>query len=270
MKSLFNIMIFLLLMTSCNKMKQHDEAITATDTPSKEDFNVSTFFKEEIPKEQAPSISFKEVEAKGILLGDSISILDLKLQNISLLGEGALVDIMGVSDSLFQKTNDNCDAFKYVKINTHSGARIIDGRHVYQISSSNEGINFEYKQNSYYIKTTEFYGIGPSDDEGLTFCNKYFEPVVLTNLTNNTTQFIVLVKNELSNEAYWNKGFPYFEFMANDGAYDQIKSVTPIKEGVILNIKREFQEGWNEFQIKLLLNQDIYKAEILNYGERNY
>ena len=58
--------------------------------------------------------------------------------------------------------------------------------------------------------------------------------------------------------------------MANDGAYDKIKAIEQTERGVILTIKREFQEGWNEFQIQLQLSEKTYKAEYLNYGEIKY
>jgi len=43
--------------------------------------------------------------------------------------------------------------------------------------------------------------------------------------------------------------------MANDGAYDKIIKIELSKNGIILTIKREFQEGRNEYEVQLNLSE---------------
>ena len=54
--------------------------------------------------------------------------------------------------------------------------------------------------------------------------------------------------------------------MANDGAYDKIESISETPKGVILKIKREFQEGWNHFEVSLIISKQNFQAEVINYG----
>jgi hypothetical protein len=60
------------------------------------------------------------------------------------------------------------------------------------------------------------------------------------------------------------------ELIDNDGAYDKIIKIELSKNGIILTIKREFQEGWNEYDVQLNLSEKEYVAEQLSYGEIMY
>ena len=113
------------------------------------------------------------------------------------------------------------------------------------------------------------FGIGVSDDNGLTFCSKYCEPVVI-NTPSNKPRLIQIIENDISNEVSWNDDFGYLELMANDGAYDNIIKTEQSENGIILTIKREFQEGWNEYVVKINLSKRPYEAEYLSYGEIKY
>lgn len=216
------------------------------------------------------TITFKGHKGRAVLIGEKIDVLNNELQSVTTLNEGSIVEIVGLSDSLFQITDDYCDAFRYVKIKTDSQKGIIDGRNVYQLTESRQDTSFSYNDKEFDIKTTTFFGIGVDDDDGLTFCSKYYEPVVLIESDSNQPKLIEIIKNDISKEASWKDDFKYFELMANDGAYDKIKAIEQTESGVILTIKREFQEGWNEFQIQLQLSEKTYRAEYLNYGEIKY
>lgn len=216
------------------------------------------------------TITFQRLEGQAILIGHSIDALNPELQNEFTLKEGALVKIIGVSDSLFQETEDYCDAFNYLKIKYKDAVGIIDGRNVYPITASQQDTFFNFNGLDFELLTTSFFGIGMADEDGLTFCNKYKEPVVLVDATSKQTTLIELVKNEIATEASWHDSFNYFELMANDGAFDKITQITPIEKGVVLTVKREFQEGWNLYEVELNLTDQPYKAEYLSYGSINY
>lgn len=216
------------------------------------------------------TITFKEHSGKAVLIGEKIDVTDDELHVLTTLNESSIVEIVGLSDSLFQKTDDYCDAFRYVKIRADSQKGIIDGRSVYQITNSQQDTSFNYEDKKFDIRSTLFFGIGVSDDDGLTFCSKYFEPVVIIESDSNQPKLIEIIKDDISKEASWNDDFKYFELMANDGAYDKIKRIEQTGNGVILTIKREFQEGWNEYQVRLKSAEGTYKAEYLNYGEIKY
>ena len=216
------------------------------------------------------AITFKGYQGEGVLIGKKIEVLDSELQSKTILNEGSIVKILGLSDSLFQKTDDYCDAFKYVKIKTDSQKGIIDGRNIYQLTESQQDTSFNYNDKKFDIKTTSFFGIGVTDHDGLTFCSKYFEPVLLIKSDSNQPKLIEIIKNDISKEASWKDDFRYFELMANDGAYDKIIKIEQAENGIILTIKREFQEGWNEYEVQLNLSEEHYEAEYISYGEIRY
>lgn len=211
-------------------------------------------------------ITFKEISGTAVLIGDQIVKLDEHLNMVSRDKEGAIVTLKGLSENLFQNTDDYCDAFKYVKIASSAGDRIVDGRNVYQIVNSDQNASFTYRNNEYELKATSFFGIGVSDDEGLTFCEKYHTPVVLIDKSANNPRLVQLINTAISNEPTGKKEFKYFELIENDMAYDSIEKVDVVENGVILTVKRELQEGWNRFQVKLLLDEKEYRAEYLNQG----
>ncbi|NHN26197.1 hypothetical protein FIA58_010960 [Flavobacterium jejuense] len=208
------------------------------------------------------TVTFKEHDGIAVLIGDKIDILNNELQEETTLNESSIVEIVGISESQYQKTDDYCDAFRYVKIKTDSQNGIIDGRNVYQLTESKQDTSFNYKDKKFDFMTTSFYGIGVADDDGLTFCSKYYEPIVLNESGSNQPKLIEIIKNDFSKEASWSDDFKYFELMANDGAYDKIKMIEQTENGVVLTIKREFQEGWNEFQVQFTLSKQLIKQNI--------
>jgi hypothetical protein len=216
-------------------------------------------------------MTFNDLSGQAILVGGNVDILDLNLNKTSTLEEGSLVYILGISDSLFQETDDFCDAFHYVKISIDSKEMLVDGRSIYQIlGSTGQDTLIKFRDKEFELKTTSFFGIGASNEDGLTFCNKYYEPIVLIERKSNTTRFIQLIKNNISKEATWKHEFDYFVLMANDGASDKIENIEETSDGIILTIKREFQEGWNNSRVKITLDQADYHAEYMDYGEINY
>ncbi len=216
----------------------------------------------------AETITFQKVNGKAIVIGEKVNILNKTLQTKTTLKGNSIVEIVGVSDSLFQKTEDYCDAFRYVKIKDENG--LIDGRKVYKLTGSEQDTSFNFKDNTFHLTATTFFGIGVSDEDGITFCSKYFEPIAITNSKLNQTRFIKLIENELSLKVAWSDNCEYLELMANDGAYDKVIKIEESKKGVILTIEREFQEGYNEYQVELNLTEETYTAEYLSYGEIKY
>tara|TARA_Y100001954_G_scaffold236804_1_gene298534 strand:+ start:51 stop:773 length:723 start_codon:yes stop_codon:yes gene_type:complete len=215
-------------------------------------------------------IPFHANESEAIIVGDSVTLLNNNLEPISTIKENSIVKITHISDSLVNNSKDYCNAFKWVKIKQEELEGILDGRRVYKINSSKQDTSFVYKKTKFSLTTTKFFGIGVADEDGLTFCDKYYEPIILTNESTGKSELIEVGKNKFHEEAYWNHPFKYFELMANDGAYDKIQYIKETKDGVILKIKRELQEGWNHFEINLILNQEKPKATILNYGDIKY
>ena len=220
------------------------------------------------------NLTFNDQSGQAILLGENIDILDINLNKVSTLKEGTVVNMLGISDSLFQKTNDYCNSFRYVKISLDRKEFLVNGRNIYQIGNlydtNGQDTLFNFQDKEFELKTTSFFGIGVADDDGLTFCSNYYEPIVLFDKKLNSTKFVHLSKNDVSSEATWKDEFDYFILMANDGALDKIENIEEVSNGVILTIKREFQEGWNRYRVKFVLDRGEYHAEYIDYGEISY
>lgn len=231
--------IFPILLASCGQPR---------NTPQNQIYSVN-LEKTKTPEKciEKKIINFKEYKGKAILIGEKIEFLNNEFQVIKTLKEKTIVEIVGLSDSLFQKTEEYCDAFRYVKIRTDSQNGIIDERNIYQIVESTQDTFFNYKDRKFDIKTTSFFGISVANEEGLTFCSKYFEPVVLIENKSNLPRLIEIIKNDITEKVSWKKDFKYLELMANDGAYDKIKRIEKTDNSIILTIKRNFQDGYNEY-----------------------
>ena len=60
------------------------------------------------------TLTFQKVNGEAILVGKKLDVLDESLQRKTTIKEHTIVEIIGVSDSLFQKSKDYCDSFRYV------------------------------------------------------------------------------------------------------------------------------------------------------------
>ncbi|MFN3404774.1 MAG: hypothetical protein ACK40G_11800 [Cytophagaceae bacterium] len=108
-----------------------------------------------------------------------------------------------------------------------------------------------------------------ADEDGLTFCQSFNQPVVISDSRSGYTGLIKVKPSAYSSKARWKDDYLYFELLDDDGAFDKIISIVPERTGFIIKIHREFQEGWNEFDVLISTDGEQYFAEHLNYGEVN-
>ena len=236
-------------------------SITSTHNPVK-DSN---------PEEQESTkvdqtLTFSTTNKEAILIGDNLPVFDTNLIEVDQKQEGDLVKVIGVSTQWIQNTKDYCDAYQYVKIETQSGTRLMDGRAVYQILPIRENQSFKFKNKSFQLHQTLFYGMGVSDENGLTFCTKFHEPLVLKEETSQAVQLVTIIDNSFSKKASHTDTFSYLELMENDGAVDSIQAIEPTETGAQLTLKRMHHETWNTIKIELKLDQEIPQAIYLEYG----
>ncbi|WP_196889340.1 hypothetical protein [Aureivirga sp. CE67] len=215
-------------------------------------------------------ISFSPEKGTAVLIGESIKLLNENLEIIDSLNlkQGSFVNIIAKSDSLYNN-KEYCDAFNYLKVRNVFKNGIMDGRDVYKISDAMLD-TLDSNQKKIKLFRTEFYGIGVSDEEGLTFCANYNEPVVFKDESKSFFGLVEIVKDSVFEKATWNKKVDFLELMANDGAYDKVKNITFTENGIILKINRSFQEGFTNFDLLLKYENGKYKAKYLNYPETKY
>lgn len=209
-------------------------------------------------------ITFYKVNGKGILLGDNIKLLDenfKEIKDISYLNE-QFVDITEVSDKYhkLKPTDDYCQEFKYVKIKTKDLVGFVDGRKIYEPIKNTQNKIVKTDNNEVSFIATSYFGIGVSDDDGLTGCS-INTPVVFSDKSANYEGLVEMVKNK-----YYEDKYPYFELKEDDMAGDEILSIDKQADKYILSIRRVFQEGGANMKVAIYKNENNkYVAEIIEY-----
>jgi hypothetical protein len=182
---------------------------------------------EEVQDDKTETIEIKltssKASVKGILLGEHIKLLDnnfKEIKDISNLNEH-FVEIVEISDTYhkIKPSDDYCQEFKYVRIKATGIDGYVDGRKIYKPVEHSQ--NKIVKLDNYEVSfvTTNYFGIGVSDDDGLTGC-MINTPVVFTDNSVNYEGLVKMVKNDK-----YEGNYPYFELKDDEGAYDEIVSI---------------------------------------------
>jgi hypothetical protein len=186
-------------------------------------------------------ITFYKVNGEAILLGDSISLLDQNfnvIKDISYLNE-QFVNVVEVSDNYHKArpTDDYCQEFKYVKIKIADIEGYVDGRKLYEPIETTQNKKITFDDNEVWFIASSYFGIGVSDNDGLTGCS-INTPVVFSDQKSKYEGLVKMVKNK-----NYEADYPYFELKDDDGANDEILSVVKQNDKYLLKIKRSYQEG---------------------------
>jgi hypothetical protein len=221
--------------------------------------------------EISSEIIFKKTKGQAILMGKSVQIFDDRLNVIEEINNipPQIVDIIGISDSLFNNTKDICNAFWYVKVKGEKFNGIVNGRQVFEIQNSNQDTSFTVEGNKIEILTTDFLGMGVEYNGDLMGC-PVDQPILIKDTKNNYFGLVDLIQNDYSKKASWDNEYSYFEIRSDDGCCDKIKSIIVDGSRITLKIHREFQEGENEYEVLLKYENNRYRAEYLNFGEIKY
>ncbi|MEO5910236.1 MAG: hypothetical protein ABIP95_05070 [Pelobium sp.] len=227
----------------------------------KESKSVKTSIKDSVVK-STKIIPFKKTTNEGVLIGKEIKLLDEQLneiKNISFLN-GQIIQVIGVSDSSYKinPKDEYCQEFKYVKVKTKDLEGVVEGRKVYGFTKDEQNKTVNIEGNEISFTPTQYYGIGVSDDNGLTGCQSQ-NPVIFSDGNAKYKGLVKMIKNE-----YVYDDYPYFELKADDGNYDEIISVKKQDGKYMLEIKRDFQEGIATMIVAIYKNTNsVYVAEII-------
>lgn len=263
----FLIPIIILSICACSNPQRKENK----PQNNQEENAIDSLINTEILDKNANELKFKEVNGQAVLIGEKIELLDNNLKTIDDISNltGKIVDIMGVSDSLFNNSKDICKAFWYVKIQSGNITGIVNGRQVFKIQNSNQDAIFKINSNQIEILTTDFLGMGVDYEGELMGC-PVNQPVLIKDTENNYYGLVDLIQNEYSQKASWDNEYPFFEIRSDDGCYDMIESIIENGTGFRLKIHRRWQEGWNDYEVLLKFADNKYKAEYLNFGEIKY
>jgi hypothetical protein len=209
-------------------------------------------------------IKFNKIKGKAILLGDNIKLLDEnfnEIMDISFLNE-QFVNITEVSDKYhkFKPNDDYCQEFKYVKVKTKGIEGYVDGKKLYAPIKHIQNKIVTIDNNQISLIATHNFGIGVSDDSGLTYCSVK-TPAIFSDKIANYEGLVKMIRNK-----YYDEEYPYFELKDDDGANDQIESIVKQKDKYLLKINRTLQEG--SAKLLVAIGKDLnenFAAEILEY-----
>lgn len=155
--------------------------------------------------------------------------------------------------------DDDCQEFKYVKIKTKDFEGYVDGRKLYEPIKHKQNKIVKIDNNEVSFIATTYFGIGVSDDDGLTGCS-INTPVVFTDKSAKYEGLIKMVKNK-----NYENDYPYFELKDDDGANDEILNIDKQDDKYLLKIKRTYQEGRANLLVAVYKDKNgIFVAEILN------
>jgi hypothetical protein len=243
--------IFLILfLFSCKEKKKNTE-IRPTEI-SVSDSLVTT--------QQA--LSFTKANGKAILLGKNMKLLDEnfeEIKDISYLNE-VVVDFTEYSNEFVpdKKSNDYCQDFQYVKIKNEDWEGYVDGRNVYELIEHEQNTSFEIDNHKIQLIATRHFGIGVSDENGLTFCS-INTPMVLVDEKEGYYGIVLMKQNDLYENPY-----PYFELWDNDMGHDEVVDLEKINNLYLLKLKRFYQEGENVLTFSIFKDElGLYYAELI-------
>lgn len=250
----FSLVLLIITISSCQQQEQQKQAvITKEDIP----------LQNTKPKEaENNALGFHKTNARAVLLGDNIQLLDYNLKVIKDITHlnGHMVEVKEVSDK-YQKENQNddyCLEFKYVKIKAGDIEGYVDGRKVFELIKSTQNKNVTFGQRQLSITTTSNFGIGVSNEVGLTGCS-VFTPAVINDPASQYEGLVRMIRNDL-----YQDGHPWFQLRSDDGAGDEIVNIE-LKDGKFLfKIRRTFQEGGADLLVAIYKDgSNDYVAEIL-------
>lgn len=249
MNKLIPALSFIILM-SCGKQENKTSAVTTEKT-------------EHIVQDTTASkITFHKTDGKAVLLGNDIKLLDgnfKETKDISSLNE-KLVDITEISDLTYKANpaDEHCQEFRYVKIKTKDAEGYVDGRKVYGLTKDAQIKILKTDNNEVSFTPTAYFGIGVSDDDGLTGC-PVNTPILFSDKSAKYEGLVKMVKNK-----NYESDYPYFELKNDDGANDEILNIEKQGNKYLLTIKRTYQEGGANLLVTVSKDKNgKFVAEIL-------
>jgi len=277
MKKIIYILVASLLV-SCNFFKSSSPEMTEEPPVITEDEVIQEDTEDDyIPNipDGVKDIAFKREKGEAILIGQMIATYDKKGKFLEYRTDidRKFVTIKAISELMYNETEDFCEEYYFVKAELANGEPLIlDGRRVYKLQEKPFEKVFDASQ-AIRIYRTEYYGQPIFTDE-LTGCEAPFDPVVLVSI-DGFKGLVTLEKNDLAHEVV-NYNHPlrrkvdFLEFCYSEGCVEKVQSAKKTSEGIVLKVHREFQEGYTDYEILLIKEEQGYKATYLNYPEKKY
>lgn len=249
MKKHLFILLIGCMMLSCAKTKQAEESKSEENQPA---------------EAQTSLFTSEAVRGKLLLLSDKLTVYDNNGKESGKTNGlfGLIVDMDSISKDRVDvsKSGDNCNAFHFVKANGPKVNGWLYNKDVFGYGNNERDTIFSAGGVTFKLYVAKNFGLGASDDDGLTGCED-ISPVVLSNSKSNAEAFVPLTD---TTGKYPGK---FLTLDGHDGWYDTIKE-TAFENGKLkLTLQREYQEGSADFTIFISFNSNGYSAEVMAVKE---
>lgn len=246
MKS-FYLLLSAAAIAGCVKEKKVEEPVKQVQE------NVSQF------KPAAALFESEVGKGKVLLLSDNLPVYNnsgIETGSVNAVyGLTFPVDSISMSRITINKTKDNCDEFNFVKVDNTRINGWLYSKDVFGYRNNKRDTSFDAGGIKFKIYHAQNFGVGASDDDGLTGCTA-ITPIVLHNSKYNIEAFVPL-KDETGK--YPGK---FLVLDENDGWYDKIKKTSFENGKLKLIVYREYQEGSAYFTILISLSRKGYSAVV--------
>jgi hypothetical protein len=264
MKFLALIALIIIFFSCKNNVDTAEKTAQTKDTIN----NVSISTTSQSPIEIIKNEPFSNYQAKAVLIGQKIELLDENskiIKDISNLNE-KIISVLAISNKInFHKNVSDCNEYKWVKIKIDNEIGFVDGTYLYELIEHKQNQKKQIGTDEIEITLTKNMGQREFDETGDPLYCFSDKPIVFKDKASKYEGVIKTLKNKFSeNNKY------YFEIADNDGAGDEIKTIEKINEQYIFTIERSYQEGVGNLKVSIYKdNNGKFVAEITEF-KRNY
>ena len=173
--------------------------------------------------------------------------------------EKPIIEIDSISERKinFKLSDDTCDLFNLVKTVDNKNNQWISGEYVYEFNKTGRDSSFTIQNIDFKLNITQNFGVEVIDENGLTFCSSS-NPVVLYNSKYSREDLVNLDKDSFD--------YPtnHLTLDASDSWRDEIKGIKYKNDSLILEVRREYQEGYENFTFLIEISKNQTKGKILS------
>lgn len=214
-------------------------------------------------------------ESSGIVFGQGVrvrrdSMLDSPV--IAQISTGALVQVLRVSTNNFLppgQLDTFCQSYPMVEVKTEDNRTgWIFGKYVFRILDQYENIPessgaVQWKGVDYRLKACRNFGVGVSDEDGLTGCDEFY-PVVLIDQQSARAYPVSLHDAEKGSVdfRFWNLG-------ADESGVELIEKISVRDGRLIARVKAYMMEGCRHYSVEVRQNGAQFTAQVAN-AQRYY
>jgi hypothetical protein len=214
----------------------------------------------------------------GIIINNDSTIIydttNIRSKIIGYLQAGETVDILDTTINRFEIgtwTDSLCNLFPFVKIQNNNGKlgwvsgqfiyKIIENPKEYTKSLIRTTTNFSLNKHQYSLSLGENYGIGASNEQGLTGCEENY-PILIFDKSSGK---YFLIEN-LENPNSKNK---FCCLIYNEGIVEELKKIEVSGDTIIFKIGCAYQMGICTYDTNVFFSDKKFYGKSANYTRTN-